>query len=196
MVSDVAGSLKDRLNSAVFGTFTTYYLVFNWKIFLYLFSTDEVTKTIASIETLYKQEFWFNFWSALGLTVLTLLVIPAVASVYDVFTGWIKYQKLRKLYQYQRNLLREHHGAVNSINELVRLKPFTFGLYNNLQVCLDDIDYMRKLLNSIPRNEDCQKIQSKIKEVQQGIAKFTSAVEKLEEDSRILRDKENKESVD
>lgn len=192
MIADVAGSFKDRLNSAVFGTYTSYLLLLHWKVFVIIFSGIAPQDKIAQAEIILNSLFWWNILGAIALTSSTLYVFPKIRNWYDKWLAEEAFKLQKRLNELNRNLVRDNSEATDAIKEVVSNKVSIDRIHNSTMGAMQELKRIAPILGQGPQGQFQQfseLLEKLLNEIRDDNSKLRVSVEKLELDTRDLRRK-------
>lgn len=91
-------ALRDRVSHPIAGTFSIFYLLWNWPIFVYLTTGDSSSKErVALIEDYLKDTPCFGLFLPLISTVLYLLILPIVSKWVEEYRALIEIRKANSI---------------------------------------------------------------------------------------------------
>lgn len=152
MLSDISGSIKDRLNSPVFGTFTTYLLVLNWRVYIVAFSGLTEDQKISKIAALLSWPFWCTFGEAIILTLITVIAVPKLKNWHEKYLSNenknIEIYKNRNL----REIEDEHYGARQAITDMIGYRSKPIEIYNIANAAVRELEQYTNITGSVRGN--------------------------------------------
>lgn len=149
MTNDIQESIKDRLSSPILGTFTLTYLISNYKVFIYAFSSlppEDKIKEIDNILICYWQ--FAHLGITLAITLFILFIIPNLKNRYEIHLAESSTEKAKKLDILNRDRLVNQLSAYTAIGRIGRtnnLLTQNQRQLNNLQIMVKELNIPNKI---------------------------------------------------
>lgn len=188
MVSEVSGSIKDRLSSPIVGTYTTYLMILHWKVFVVLFSAGSAGDRIKGVEVILNEIFWWNVLGALAFTLVTLLGLPYLKSIYEKFLSDRESKTAMYINQNIRNVGRDNAEATGAIKNVVLCNAKVLEVQNILKSLQSTINQYERVIGTKGGSSGELKInlENNIAEIQNRVSQVKIAIDDLGRDAKSL----------
>ncbi|MFV8258882.1 hypothetical protein ACNQKP_13825 [Bdellovibrio bacteriovorus] len=127
---EVSGAIKSRLESPIFGTFSIYLLIFNWRFFVIIFSELDYQGKLREGNRVLEDYFWTSFGWSLGLTIICILVLPILKEVYEKFLNWSGKRVAISANRLKREINLEDLNARESLSNVLKSKQVLQEIVN------------------------------------------------------------------
>ncbi|WP_220128805.1 hypothetical protein [Bdellovibrio sp. KM01] len=176
------------MSSPIWGTYTTYLVILHWKVFVVLFSPGTAGERIEGVEEILNKIFWLNVCGALGLTLVTLLLLPFLKNSYDKFLSDREANTTRHVNRNNRNVERENSEAENSIKQIVMRKTELTEVQNICDSLKSTLDLYERVIGIRGGHQAELKsiLENHISQIISRIVMTKSSVDLLAKDAKSL----------
>lgn len=120
-----------RLGHSILGPFTFYMVIFNWEVWLYIFSDLKVDEKVRNLRPLIESQ-WCNILFSVLLTIFTMLAIPWIKTKYEKWVLVREYQIKARQAELSRKLSADEFAVANALSIVQRSANFFGGREENL----------------------------------------------------------------